>query len=73
MTQRQSQFGRSRGQSGAPAFDSASIMSSLAGALVPWNTDTKPVKRDTQMEPDQDEEMDDLFGNEDADMSKPDE
>ncbi|KAJ7460627.1 RNA polymerase II-associated protein [Mycena latifolia] len=41
-------------------------MSSLAGALVPWNTDDKAVKQDAP----QDEEMEDLFGNEDAEESK---
>ncbi|KAJ7132122.1 Leo1-like protein-domain-containing protein [Mycena epipterygia] len=38
-------------------------MSSLAGALVPWNTD---VKQDAPAEAGQDEEMEDLFGNEDT-------
>ncbi|KAJ6496781.1 RNA polymerase II-associated protein [Mycena vulgaris] len=42
-------------------------MSSLAGALVPWNIDDKAVKQDAP----QDEEMEDLFGNEDADESNP--
>ncbi|KAJ7695080.1 Leo1-like protein-domain-containing protein [Mycena rosella] len=41
-------------------------MSSLAGALVPWNTDDKALKQDAP----QDEEMEDLFGNEDAEESK---
>jgi len=49
------------------------MSSSLAGALVPWNTDEKPVKRDAPVEAEQDEEMEDLFGNEDADEPKPDE
>ncbi|KAJ7493438.1 RNA polymerase II-associated protein [Mycena galericulata] len=44
-------------------------MSSLAGALVPWNTD----KEEAQPEAAQDEEMEDLFGNEDAEEPKPDE
>ncbi|KAJ7257942.1 Leo1-like protein-domain-containing protein [Mycena haematopus] len=39
-------------------------MSSLAGALVPWNTDGTTVKPDAVMEAEQDEEMEDLFGNE---------
>ncbi|KAJ7746865.1 RNA polymerase II-associated protein [Mycena maculata] len=47
-------------------------MSSLAGALVPWNTDEKPVKDEAHPEAAQDEEMEDLFGNEDAEDSKPD-
>ncbi|KAJ7089673.1 RNA polymerase II-associated protein [Mycena belliarum] len=41
-------------------------MSSLAGALVPWNADDKNLKQDAP----QDEEMEDLFGNEDAEESK---
>ncbi|KAJ7173774.1 RNA polymerase II-associated protein [Mycena filopes] len=53
-------------------------MSSLAGALVPWNTDDSGVKQ-TEPEPEaeaeqEDQEMEDLFGNEDdADIAgKPD-
>ncbi|KAJ6624948.1 Leo1-like protein-domain-containing protein [Mycena sp. CBHHK59/15] len=45
-------------------------MSSLAGALVPWKTDDVPVKHD---EAAHDEEMEDLFGNEDQDDPPPDE
>ncbi|KAJ6504881.1 RNA polymerase II-associated protein [Mycena vitilis] len=47
-------------------------MSSLAGALVPWNTDPAPapVKQTEHVE---DEEMEDLFGNDEAEPSKPDE
>ncbi|KAF7356867.1 Leo1-domain-containing protein [Mycena venus] len=46
-------------------------MSSLAGALVPWNTDAAVVKHDAGMdEAEQDEEMEDLFGNDDAEQPK---
>ncbi|KAF7370858.1 hypothetical protein MSAN_00719500 [Mycena sanguinolenta] len=45
-------------------------MSSLAGALVPWNTDSTTVKQDAAMGTDQDEEMEDLFGNEEAEQTK---
>ncbi|KAJ7880330.1 RNA polymerase II-associated protein [Mycena olivaceomarginata] len=44
-------------------------MSSLAGALVPWNTDGPAVKHDAT-ESENDEEMEDLFGNEDEEQPK---
>ncbi|KAK7031394.1 Leo1-like protein-domain-containing protein [Favolaschia claudopus] len=53
-------------------------MSSLAGALVPWNTDEPSMKHDQVMDAEpavaeQDEEMEDLFGNEELEAPKHDE